>query len=226
MTVTPNMGIYIPTDGQTNYGASFAAGMANVDLHDHTGGPNNGVVLPTGAFADHSITGVKLNANVAGTGLTYNAVTNQLDLGGLPKFYAYRSAASGGVTGNGASYNITCDTITLNTGGSYNAGTGLFTAPNTATYLFVSSIRMAGITAAMTNLICQFLANGIPYNIIEVDPSQTTSGIVGYTFSAIIPLTAGQTCQSNIVIQNGVGDTANVVGGADRNTAFSGTQLI
>jgi NOL1/NOP2/fmu family ribosome biogenesis protein len=28
--VTPNMGIYIPAAGETNYDASFAAGMINV----------------------------------------------------------------------------------------------------------------------------------------------------------------------------------------------------
>ena len=41
-TITPNIGIFIPADGEQNYGSSFAAGMVNVDQHDHSGGPNKG----------------------------------------------------------------------------------------------------------------------------------------------------------------------------------------
>ena len=65
--VTPNMSIYIPSDGETNYGASFAAGMLNVDQHDHSGGPDNGVPIASSGIADDSITYEKLNANVVDT---------------------------------------------------------------------------------------------------------------------------------------------------------------
>lgn len=69
--VTPNMGIYIPAAGETNYDSSFAAGQINIDLHDHSGPPNNGVPLSSSGIADFSITRNKLNANVvlAGGGL-------------------------------------------------------------------------------------------------------------------------------------------------------------
>lgn len=49
---TPNMGIYVPSAGETNYDQSFASGMVNVDQHDHTGGPNKGVPIGTGGIAD------------------------------------------------------------------------------------------------------------------------------------------------------------------------------
>lgn len=70
-TVTANMGIYIPSAGETNYDSSFAAGQINIDLHDHSGPPNNGVPLSSSGFAPFSVTRDKLNANVvlAGGGL-------------------------------------------------------------------------------------------------------------------------------------------------------------
>ena len=59
--VTPNIGIYIPSAGETNYDAPFSAGMVNIDQHDHTGGPNKGVPIGTGGIADGSVTFAKLN---------------------------------------------------------------------------------------------------------------------------------------------------------------------
>lgn len=70
-TTTPNIGIYIPSAGETNYDSSFLAGMLNVDQHDHSGPPTKGVPLSSSGIADGSITRNKLNANVvlAGGGL-------------------------------------------------------------------------------------------------------------------------------------------------------------
>ena len=59
--VTPNISIYIPSAGETNYDAPFSAGMVNIDQHDHTGGPNKGVPIGTGGIADGSVTFAKLN---------------------------------------------------------------------------------------------------------------------------------------------------------------------
>lgn len=68
---TPNIGIYVPSAGETNYDSSFLAGMLNVDQHDHSGPPTKGVPLSSSGIADGSITRNKLNANVvlAGGGL-------------------------------------------------------------------------------------------------------------------------------------------------------------
>lgn len=64
---TPNIGIYIPAAGETNYESSFSSGMVNVDQHDHTGAPTKGVQIATTGLADGSVTYPKLNANVADT---------------------------------------------------------------------------------------------------------------------------------------------------------------
>lgn len=85
-TTTPNIGIYIPAAGETNYDASFAAGMVNVDQHDHSGGPNKGVPIATSGIADGSITAIKLNANVVdpGEGLAVSGSNpNALQAAGL-----------------------------------------------------------------------------------------------------------------------------------------------
>ncbi len=85
--VTPNISIYIPAAGETNYDASFAAGMVNIDQHDHTGGPNKGLPITAAALAAGSVTYDKLNANVAdtttGIGTHTGGLANQLMLLGL-----------------------------------------------------------------------------------------------------------------------------------------------
>lgn len=83
---TNNMSIYIPSPGETNYDSSFAAGMRNVDAHDHSGGPNKGVPLSASGLADGSVTKTKLATDVvtAGEGLAIDlANPNALKADGL-----------------------------------------------------------------------------------------------------------------------------------------------
>ncbi len=104
--VTPNMGIYIPAAGETNYDASFAAGMVNIDQHDHSGGPNKGVPIATSGIADGSITYAKLNANVAdnltGIGTAGAAGPNQLSMLGLLKNIFQLVATNGFISKDGS----------------------------------------------------------------------------------------------------------------------------
>ena len=83
---TPNISIYIPAAGETNYDSSFLQGMINVDQHDHSGPPNKGVPISGSGIAPFSITYDKLNANVvlAGGGLAVDGSTqNALKVAGL-----------------------------------------------------------------------------------------------------------------------------------------------
>ena len=85
---TSNMSIYIPSNGETLYGDSFAAGMLNVDQHDHSGPPNKGVPLSSSGLADYSVTAIKLNNTGSTavvditTGLGFNG-SNQIQTTGL-----------------------------------------------------------------------------------------------------------------------------------------------
>jgi hypothetical protein len=102
---TPNIAIYIPAAGETNYDASFAAGMVNIDQHDHSGGPNKGVPIASAGIADGSITYPKLNANVVDptTGIGVNAgLPNQIQMLGILKNLYQLATATGFLTKNGS----------------------------------------------------------------------------------------------------------------------------
>lgn len=104
---TPNIGIYVPSAGETNYDQSFLAGMVNVDQHDHSGGPNKGVPISSSGLADDSVTFEKLNANVADTttGIGTNAtpgLQNQLQILGLLKNIFQIAATNGFISKDGS----------------------------------------------------------------------------------------------------------------------------
>src|SRR5665213_3702400 len=101
-TFTPFIGLYIPAAGETNYEASFAAGMMNLDVHDHSGAPNKGVPITSSGLGDFSVTFEKLAADVADntTGIGTNSTPgsqNQLQLlGVLKNLYALALASGNG----------------------------------------------------------------------------------------------------------------------------------
>lgn len=106
---TPNIGIYIPAAGETNYDQAFAAGMINIDQHDHSGGPNKGLPIATEGLGDFSVTFDKLNANVVDptTGIgTSLAFPNQLVLLDPLKNIFQLAPAVGFLTMNGTLANV------------------------------------------------------------------------------------------------------------------------
>lgn len=104
--VTPNMGIYIPAAGETNYDASFAAGMVNIDQHDHSGGPNKGVQIAGSGLADGSVTYTKLAPDVAdnttGIGTSGELGANQLNILGILQSIYKIVTATGFISKSGA----------------------------------------------------------------------------------------------------------------------------
>lgn len=107
-SVTPNIGIFLPFPGQTDFSSSFNVGMVNIDQHDHSGGPNKGVQISTSAIAPLSITYDKLNANVVDTttGLAVSITApNQLQTAGILKSIYQNTDGNGLIAkvGNGIS---------------------------------------------------------------------------------------------------------------------------
>lgn len=106
---TPNIGIYIASNGETNYAEASASGMINIDQHDHSGGPNKGVPITSSGLSNFSVTYQKLNANVAdnstGIGTSGTLGANQLSmLGILKNLFALSTSGSnvGFITMNGS----------------------------------------------------------------------------------------------------------------------------
>lgn len=52
-------------------------------------------------------------------------------------FFAYLSSTQSNVTGDGTEYTIISDTESFDIGNNYNAATGIFTVPVTASYTFI-----------------------------------------------------------------------------------------
>lgn len=159
--VTPNMGIYVPSAGETNYDASFLAGMINVDQHDHSGGPNKGVPIAASGLADGSVTYPKLNANVVDTttGLQVSVANpNQIQTAGLlTSLYTLGDVPSTGMlAGNGATASArtltgTADQITV-TNGDGSSGNPTFSFPTTfyTANTFTPDLQINGSSAGIT----------------------------------------------------------------------------
>lgn len=128
---TPNMSIYIPSAGETNYEQSFASGMMNIDQHDHSGGPNKGVPISGSGLADFSVTYDKLNSNVVdpttGIGTQGGSFANRLQLlGYIASLYQRSIAASplGYVVMNGGTAEVRNIVDSTSISWTFKDGTG------------------------------------------------------------------------------------------------------
>jgi len=84
---TPNMSIYEPQNGEDLYGRAFLAGLNNIDAHDHSGAPYNGVQIGTNGIQDGAITPPKLSEEIIieVEGQTTNATPVQIAFYALPE---------------------------------------------------------------------------------------------------------------------------------------------
>lgn len=177
-TTTPNIGIYLPSPGETNYQSNFDAGMINIDQHDHSGGPNKGVPIGTTGLSDGSVTYNKLNANVADntTGIgTSLVLPNQLQILGLLKNIYQLVTATGFITKDGSLAHAR-------------------TFQNTASVLWTNADGAAGNPSAALAATQQFtalgigvppLASGITFNGVDA--------LGAYTLGTFVPTITGST---------------------------------
>ena len=163
--ITPNIGIYIPAAGETNYDAAFASGMVNLDQHDHSGGPNKGLPISGSGIAAGSITYDKLAANVAdnatGIGTMGSSGPNQLSmLGILLNLYVLglSGTPTGFVSKNGDAVEARTLTGTTNeidiTNPAGVAGNPVFSMS--------ANYAPAAVPAVLATLPCFFITNNTP----------------------------------------------------------------
>lgn len=174
---TPNMGIYVPSAGETNYDQSFLAGMLNVDQHDHSGGPNKGVPIASSGLADESVTYEKLNSNVAdtstGIGTQSGAFANRLEILGILKNLYQLATAAGFIAKNGSAVTARTMTGTANqvavTNGDGIAGDPTFALAPIVTNLATQPSFQAYNNAPVANVTGDGTTYEVTWNTVDYD---------------------------------------------------------
>ena len=122
-------------------------------------------------------------------------------------FLAYQSVTQDNKTGNGAWYQLVCDTEIFDHGSNYNNTTGVFTAPVTGRYVFISRVCISGCSTT-TGLLAS-VYNTTSGKRYQAGYYRTASNYNGNPETcAIVELTAGDTV---IAEANATGETANTV---------------
>ena len=138
-----------------------------------------------------------------------------------PAFFAKVSGSDlSDVTGDNTAYSIIFDSERFDQGSDYATGTGIFTAPITGRYLFVSLVSMASITGSHTKGSVTMATSNGGYYLINGSPANMadylgTLRISGATFS---DMDAADTAFVSVRIFNGT----KVVDISKNDTIFSG----
>ena len=131
-TKTPNMSIYKPSNGEDLYNSNFQLGLDNIDTHDHSGAPNNGVQIGTSGIQDGAITPEKLSEQILqeATVQTTDAVPTEVVSIPVPN--------SSSVTVGGR-FNALKSDATMAIGGSF---LGVFHRPTASSVGLVGSVSL------------------------------------------------------------------------------------
>lgn len=141
------------------------------------------------------------------TGRNYNTVQ--------PAFFAYVTATTAAVTGDGTGYVVIFGTSVYNQGTSYSTSTGIFTAPISGRYLFTAGVTSQTFgTTSQLDLI--FLTTGttiIPSSIAPTGNNLGGNNYVTQSFSTFANMGAGDTAKVELAGYNGT-KTIKVIGAA------------
>lgn len=185
--ITPNISIFIPVPGETNYDSGFASGMFNIDQHDHSGGPTGGVPIPAAGLAAGSVDYTKLATNVAdndtGIGTAGSLGANQLSLLGIIKNIFQASPASGLITMDGILAHVRTITGTANQIAVAN-GTGVSGNPTLSFAPTMKNATQPGCVTFLTTSALNATGNGAVYtvksdNIQKNQPGTPYSSVTG-----------------------------------------------
>lgn len=171
--------------------------------------------LGAGAFTLTSTTGTIMSA----------ATTGEITYPLQPAFLAYLGSDDLNKTGAGTAWTLgssTALTEVFDQSGDF-ATSGTFTAPVTGRYFLTATMRIGGITVAMTNgTLTLTTSNRAMGWLINVGAVQVATNNVSLTATAFVDMDAADTATVSITISNGAGDTADIQGGSSMNTSFGG----
>jgi C1q domain len=164
----------------------------------------------------------QVSSTYSGTSTTL-ALANTVVNATQPLFFAYKSASTSNVTGDGTFYTVIYDTTTINQGSGYSTSTGKFTAPVTGNYLFTTSnILSSPATTGAGECIISSTANNYVLTYW-----QTYTGASDFPLGGcvILPMSSGDTAFIQLVI-TGPSKTAFLFGTpSPYDTFFSGMLL-
>ena len=216
-------------DGGSSSALTIGAG-ATMGLYNSIVTSSNTNAITGAGILDYS------NIVFSGTSSLINTTTqtasyNQLGkwrASGQPAFYAYLSATQSAVVGNSSTpYVVPWNTLAFDQNSNFTTGaSALFTAPVAGVYFFTSTIRLANLTAAMTNGDIRISVSGITLigSEVNVGNGQTISGGANYglTGSWLVKMAAGDTAQISILVAGGASAAGSVVGAQTGGSYFQG----
>lgn len=226
--------IRIGTQG-TGAGQQNAAYMAGV----YQGAGSNQVVLVGTTGVLGSSAGTDGQVLIGATGgspawanitslddsITVTNTENGIDLstvsgGGDVVFSAYLQTTLNNTTGAGALYQIVMDTVTVNIGGGFNLGTGLFTAPVAGAYLFTFCATVQPLLTGEIGAMFLTTNSGAIWRINTdsggwYNARDTTNNRYSSLGSVIIPCALNEQIGFAIRVFNGATNTLSILGATD-----------
>lgn len=154
--------------------------------------------VPSASFANAGTmiyyTGSTL-ATIAGVTVNTVGAIGSINSTKQPLIAAYVSANIGGATGDGTHYTVPFDTVNVNNGGSYNSATGVFTALNTANFMFLGQVVFSNVQGGNTAGILNFPFTNRTYQVMPCNLANIKDGNNNATipFSIINNMAAGDT---------------------------------
>jgi len=141
-------------------------------------------------------------------------------------FHAYSGADQLNVTGAGAVYQVLFNTERFDVANGYDTATSTYTAPASGKYMFYTQVRVDNLTAAMDQGFIVFQVNGATFTNNDFKNPYAagyTGGLNSFQGTIIADLAAGDTVKIFLIINNGAGDTADILATVD--TYFCGQLL-